>query len=200
MEKLQIIFYSIFSLIALALGGGFFVRKLWRKKQAVLDAQEAENEDALSWQRLKAILNACLFGLVTDAQREYGGDNGTGKAKLSSVLYEVMEIIPDNLKGLIKLDVLVNYIEKALSAARPAWEAAPALLVPDGLDVTVEEIAPLRVVPPQDLKAGEVALLYPSVAISIEGDGEAPAEKSAPRKKRLKATIEPLPAAPTDVE
>ena len=168
MEFLQTIFGYITPLIALALGAWFVIHEYRRKKQGIVDAQEADGEEALAWQRFKAILNVCLFGLVTDAQREYGGDNGTGEVKLSSVLLKVMEMIPDNLKGRIKLDVLINYIEDALAAAKPKWADEPAILEPDSLDVTVEELNPLRVVALSDLKAGQVVELQGGVAILLD--------------------------------
>lgn len=66
-----------------------------------------------------AVLNKILFGLVTKAEREFGG--GTGKLKLAAVSDWIYQRIPAVLKLLFSQRDIENMIESALAEAKKAW-------------------------------------------------------------------------------
>ena len=66
-----------------------------------------------------AVLNRILFGLVTKAEKEFGG--GTGKLKLAAVSDWIYQRIPAVLKLLFSEKDLERMIETALEEAKKAW-------------------------------------------------------------------------------
>jgi len=66
-----------------------------------------------------AVLNKILFGLVTKAEKEFGG--GTGKLKLAAVSDWIYQRIPAVLKLLFTQRDIENMIESALAEAKKAW-------------------------------------------------------------------------------
>lgn len=66
-----------------------------------------------------AVLKKILFGLVTKAEREFGG--GTGKLKLAAVSDWIYQRIPAVLKLLFSQKDLERLIESALEEAKKAW-------------------------------------------------------------------------------
>lgn len=72
------------------------------------------------------ILNKILFALVTQVEKEFGGQ--TGKLKLATVVDAVYQRIPAILKFLFSEKEIVQLIESALAAAKIAWSTNPALL------------------------------------------------------------------------
>ena len=66
-----------------------------------------------------AVLKKILFGLVTKAEREFGG--GTGKLKLATVSDWIYQRIPAVLKLLFSEKDLERLIESALEEAKKAW-------------------------------------------------------------------------------
>lgn len=67
-----------------------------------------------------AVLNRILFGLVTKAEKEFGG--GTGKLKLAAVSDWIYQRIPAVLKLLFSEKDIEKLIESALEEAKKAWE------------------------------------------------------------------------------
>lgn len=66
-----------------------------------------------------AVLNRILFGLVTKAEKEFGG--GTGKLKLAAVSDWIYQRIPAVLKLLFSEKDIEKLIESALEEAKKAW-------------------------------------------------------------------------------
>ena len=66
-----------------------------------------------------AVLNRILFGLVTKAEKEFGG--GTGKLKLAAVSDWIYQRIPAVLKLLFSEKDIERLIESALEEAKKAW-------------------------------------------------------------------------------
>ena len=66
-----------------------------------------------------AVLNRILFGLVTKAEKEFGG--GTGKLKLAAVSDWIYQRIPAVLKLLFSEKDIERMIETALEEAKKAW-------------------------------------------------------------------------------
>ena len=116
MNTVQIVFPILGTLLLFVIGTFMIIKDHLDRKRKTIEAGDAMTEESGNWDRFKKILDVCLFGFVTMAEREYGG--GTGELKMSTVLLEVLKIIPDNLKGRIKLDVLKGYVEDALRSAR----------------------------------------------------------------------------------
>ena len=66
-----------------------------------------------------AVLKKILFGLVTQAEKEFGG--GTGKLKLATVSDWIYQRIPAVLKLLFSQKDIESLIESALEEAKKAW-------------------------------------------------------------------------------
>ena len=66
-----------------------------------------------------AVLNRILFGLVTKAEKEFGG--GTGKLKLAAVSDWIYQRIPAVLKLIFSEKDIEKLIEDALEEAKKAW-------------------------------------------------------------------------------
>ena len=66
-----------------------------------------------------AVLKKILFGLVTKAEKEFGG--GTGKLKLATVSDWIYQRIPAVLKLLFSEKDIETMIETALEEAKKAW-------------------------------------------------------------------------------
>ena len=66
-----------------------------------------------------AVLKKILFGLVTKAEKEFGG--GTGKLKLAAVSDWIYQRIPAVLKLLFSQKDIESLIESALEEAKKAW-------------------------------------------------------------------------------
>ena len=65
------------------------------------------------------VLNKVLFGLVTQAEKHFGG--GTGKLKLAAVSDWIYQRIPAVLKLLFSEKDIESMIETALEEAKKAW-------------------------------------------------------------------------------
>lgn len=65
------------------------------------------------------VLNKVLFGLVTQAEKQFGG--GTGKLKLAAVSDWIYQRIPAVLKLLFSEKDIERMIETALEEAKKAW-------------------------------------------------------------------------------
>ena len=72
------------------------------------------------------ILKQILFGLVTQAEQEYG--DGTGKLKYAKVTDWIYQRIPAVLKVLFTAKDLEKLIEEALDSAKTAWDTNDQLL------------------------------------------------------------------------
>lgn len=72
------------------------------------------------------LLQEILFGLVTEAEREYGG--GTGALKRAKVIEWLYPQLPASIQTLITKDRLDQMIDEALTAAQKKWERNPTLI------------------------------------------------------------------------
>jgi len=90
-----------------------------------------------------AVLKKILFGLVTKAEKEFGG--GTGKLKLATVSDWIYQRIPAVLKLLFSQRDIENLIESALEEAKKAWGTNESLATyiepPVVIRLTPEEAA-----------------------------------------------------------
>lgn len=130
-------FQTIMSVLGPLLLLAILAAALWglRKWQA----QRTEDEDP-SWFLEKAdeILQPILFGLITKAEREFGGE--TGRLKLSTVVEQAMALLPNEVKYWVSSDWICARIEVALEKAKVLWGENPALLE-SGIVLISEEVA-----------------------------------------------------------
>ncbi len=68
----------------------------------------------------KSMIMHMLYALVTEAERKYGG--GTGALKLAAVIDKVYPKLPPVIRTFITDDMLIRWIEEALTAAKKEWE------------------------------------------------------------------------------
>jgi hypothetical protein len=73
------------------------------------------------------LLDKVLFGLVTWAEREYGG---TGALKLAAVIEKLYPHIPAIIRAFISTAKIEELIDKALDAAKLRWDKNPKLIDP----------------------------------------------------------------------
>ena len=81
---------------------------------------------ALIAKRRWDLLTPVLFGLVTDAEREYGG--GTGTLKLAKVIEWVLPYIPALVRPFVTEKKLADMIGFALDKAKIRWSSNPRLI------------------------------------------------------------------------
>lgn len=72
----------------------------------------------------KSVVMRMLVGLVTEAEKEYGG--GTGALKLASVINAIYPKLPAVIKAFISEKTLIKWIEIALNVAKKQWEESIA--------------------------------------------------------------------------
>jgi hypothetical protein len=72
------------------------------------------------------LLDKILFGLVTWAEREYGG--GTGALKLAAVIEKIYPHIPAIVRAFVSTAKIEQMIDKALETAKLRWEKNPKLI------------------------------------------------------------------------
>jgi hypothetical protein len=72
------------------------------------------------------LLDKVLFGIVTWAEREYGG--GTGALKLAVAIEKIYPQIPAIIRAFVSTTKLEQLVDKALAAAKLKWERNPKLL------------------------------------------------------------------------
>ena len=82
----------------------------------------------------KSVIMRILYTLVTDAERVFG--SGTGEQKLAAVVDWIYPRLPAIIKVFVTDKMLVRWIEKALAAAKEAWENNPELIAGIGQDAT----------------------------------------------------------------
>ncbi len=73
----------------------------------------------------KSVVMKMLDALVTEAEKEFGG--GTGSLKLASVVAEIYPKLPAVIKMFITEEILTNWIEDALDAAKDKWRQNAAI-------------------------------------------------------------------------
>ncbi|MCL2299360.1 MAG: collagen-like protein [Firmicutes bacterium] len=153
MEKIMAIINLLPSFLLIVLGVGACV--WWRKREkGRVDAiGEDIGEEAVAWQRIQQWLRIATFAFVTDAEREYGA--ASGMQKQSDVLARVIDMLPPELRGRIRADVLLEFIEDVLEEAKEQWGENEALLK-NGMDGELIECEPLRLIAVKDIAAGDV--------------------------------------------
>lgn len=121
MEKFEFILSLIAFIITCATLVGLNIVIFKNKKGEVSD-EELEKAKKI----VITILERVGLALFTDAEITYGG--GTGVLKMSSVLFKIVELLPDNIKGIVPLDWLTEQAEHYLEEAKKKWLANEKLL------------------------------------------------------------------------
>ena len=83
----------------------------------------AQKEELAAWDRagevLEALLNGSVYGLVTQAENEFGP--GQGEIKKSAVLAQLLRLLPERWRARFDLDMLGALIENGLRSAKKIW-------------------------------------------------------------------------------
>ena len=83
----------------------------------------AQKEELAAWDRtgeiLEALLNGSVYGLVTQAENEFGP--GQGEVKKSAVLAQLLRLLPEQWRARFDLDTLGALIENGLRSAKEIW-------------------------------------------------------------------------------
>ena len=77
-----------------------------------------------------AAITAVLPALVTEAERLFGLD--TGMIKLSWVVEQVYDRLPETVTSWVSAKQIERLIEAALKKTRPAWVRKPGLICTSG--------------------------------------------------------------------
>lgn len=88
----------------------------------------------------KTVIMKMLFGLVTEAEKEYGG--GTGVLKLAEVMNKIYPKLPTIIKTFITADRLTKWVEEALAIAKAKWESNNAIAAYIEPPATIEQENP----------------------------------------------------------
>ncbi|MDR2647730.1 MAG: hypothetical protein LBB67_06375 [Oscillospiraceae bacterium] len=115
---------SIAALLAFLAAGLLALWRKRRKKNGATSAELARIQNAENV--LRSLLNCSMFGILTNAERKYGG--GTGELKKSVALTELLQLLPDEIESTFDADTLSALIEQALQSAKEAWQANPELV------------------------------------------------------------------------
>jgi len=87
------------------------------------ERQGARVEELMAWGRaeetLQALLNGSVYGLVTQAENEFGP--GQGEIKKSAVLAQLLRLIPGQWRARFDVDMLGALIESGLQRAKAVW-------------------------------------------------------------------------------
>lgn len=121
MEKFQL----VLTLIVFLITGGALIgltTVYFKNKKGEVTDEELEKAKKI----VITILEKVGLALFTDAETTYGG--GTGVLKMSSVLFKIVELLPDNIKGIVPLDWLTEQAEFYLEEAKKKWLANEKLL------------------------------------------------------------------------
>jgi len=167
MEKLMAIInlFPSFLIIAAGIGACLWWRK--REKDRIDAIGEDIGEEAVAWQRIQQWLRIATFAFVTDAEREYGA--ASGMQKQSDVLARVIEMLPPELRGRIRADVLREFIEDVLEEAKEQWMENDALLR-TGIEAELSDIQPVRLIAAKDIAAGDAVDIVTAFA-PVESGG-----------------------------
>jgi len=83
----------------------------------------AQKEELAAWDKanetLRALLNGSVYGLVTQAEIEFGA--GQGEIKKSAVLAQLLRLIPEQWRARFDVDTLGALIESGLRRAKAVW-------------------------------------------------------------------------------
>ena len=83
----------------------------------------AQADELARWdsacETLGALLNGAVYGLVTQAEGEFGP--GQGAIKKSAVLAQLMRLIPEPWRAFFNADALGALIESGLESAKEIW-------------------------------------------------------------------------------
>jgi len=87
------------------------------------ERQGAREEELARWdsacETLEALLNGAVYGLVTQAENEFGA--GQGEIKKSAVLAQLLRLIPGQWRAYFDADTLGALIESGLRRAKEIW-------------------------------------------------------------------------------
>ena len=87
------------------------------------ERQGAKEEELAAWdtagETLQALLNGSVYGLVTQAEAEFGA--GQGAIKKSAVLAQLLRLLPERWRARFDADLLGELIESGLQKAKAIW-------------------------------------------------------------------------------
>ena len=87
------------------------------------ERQGAREEELAGWdaagETLRALLGGSVYGLVTQAENEFG--SGQGEIKKSAVLAQLLRLLPEQWRARFDADMLGALIESGLKRAREIW-------------------------------------------------------------------------------
>ena len=87
------------------------------------ERQGAREEELARWdsacETLEALLRGSVYGLVTQAEKEYGA--GQGEIKKSFVFAQLLRLIPGQWRAYFDADTLGALIESGLRTAKEIW-------------------------------------------------------------------------------
>ncbi|MCL2299624.1 MAG: hypothetical protein FWC27_05705 [Firmicutes bacterium] len=93
---------------------------LLRLRRERLGAQE---DELAAWDKtqeaLRALLGGSVYGLVTQAEIEFGA--GQGEIKKSAVLAQLLRLIPAQWRARFDVELLGALIESGLNRAKEIW-------------------------------------------------------------------------------
>jgi hypothetical protein len=98
---------------------------LWNRCMNAKDG-ETEQAELAEIARIKSVLRAAAFSVITLLERQYG--DKTGALKLSGAIDLLLQLIPDKWKGQFDETALTDIVEDALAAAKLKWAKNPILL------------------------------------------------------------------------
>jgi len=205
MEKFTAIISLFPSILILALGLGAFLLVRKKEKDRVNAIGEAIGEEGVAWQRIKEWLRIAAFAFVTDAEREYGALSGLQKQ--SYVLAKVIDMLPPELRGRIRADVLLEFIEGVLAEAKEQWAENDALLN-NGVGGELIEGQPIRLIAAKDIAAGDAVELVTAFAPVGPDEagaspfyvGDSPPETKCPEGHHWVPGFISVQDAPTDAD
>ena len=76
---------------------------------------------------LESLIRALLPALTTEAEKLFGG--GTGQIKLSWVIDQVYQRLPEQLASRVSVAQIEKLVDAVLGKLRPLWAARPEVLM-----------------------------------------------------------------------
>lgn len=109
---------SAAALLLFIAGGAVALLRLYRERKGAQEEELARYDAAA--ETLQTLLRGSVYGLVTDAENEYGA--GMGEIKKSAVLGKLLQLLPEQWRERFCLDELGAIIESGLARAKEIWD------------------------------------------------------------------------------
>ena len=111
---------NIIALLLFLAGLALTVWQHYRERRGA--AQEELQRFARARNILRTLLEGAVGGLVTQAETSYGA--GTGEIKKSTVLAELLRLLPEEFRAEFSAGMLEAMIEEGLAEAKKLWAQA----------------------------------------------------------------------------